>query len=67
VSESESELMQAYGITSEQICIYRYGNYKYTNLKDAINYAKRDSSEGNTSGALATDGSLASADNQKNK
>ncbi|WP_196140929.1 hypothetical protein [Aliikangiella sp. G2MR2-5] len=34
--------MKKYGITSEQKSIYRYKQYQYDVLQDAINYAKHE-------------------------
>ena len=40
MTHEESLLMKEYGITVHQKSIFTYGDYKYENLKDAVNYAK---------------------------
>lgn len=40
MTEEENELMKRYGITLEQRSVYLYKSYKYSHLKDAVNYAK---------------------------
>lgn len=42
VNEADKELIDKLGITCETKIIYRYKQYQYTSLKDAINYAKLD-------------------------
>ena len=39
--ESARRLMDHYGITAEQQSVYRYGEFRYGNLSDAINYAEK--------------------------
>lgn len=34
--------MERYGITRAHVDVYSYGEYRYTNLKDAVAQAKRD-------------------------
>ncbi|MGR8949713.1 MAG: hypothetical protein ACU84Q_16850 [Gammaproteobacteria bacterium] len=40
MTHEESLLMKEYGITEHQKSVFTYGDYKYENLKDAVNYAK---------------------------
>ena len=39
MSEKDEKLMADYGITSESKTVYRYKEYRYKNLEDAIRYA----------------------------
>lgn len=41
-SEANEKLMEDYGITSESKTVYRYKEYRYDNLEDAIRYAVID-------------------------
>jgi hypothetical protein len=38
----ELELMARHGITKEPVYIYRYRDWRYSNLNDALAQAKRD-------------------------
>jgi len=40
ISEEDKSLMKKYGITHTNKVVYQYKDYHYTNLTDAINYAK---------------------------
>lgn len=40
MKNDDISMMKKYGITCEQVNIYHYKQYQYTNLQDAINYAK---------------------------
>ena len=40
LAPSDEKQMETYGITYDGEC-YSYGEYKYENLSDAVNYAKR--------------------------
>ena len=40
MSEEDNALMSQYGITRESKLIYSYGQHRYENLKDAVNYAR---------------------------
>lgn len=51
MSEEEKELMERYGIAVEQKSVYFYKGYKYEHLKDALNYAKIDTSPRHESAA----------------
>ena len=42
VSASDLELMERYGIKRTPADYYNYGQYRYTNLKDAVAQAERD-------------------------
>lgn len=42
VQKSQDDEISDYGITTTQITYFHYGDYRYTNLKDAIAEAKRD-------------------------
>lgn len=39
MTEREAALMAQYGIVTETKTVYRYGQYQYGNLNDALNYA----------------------------
>lgn len=43
VDKTDEELMTDYGITSEPTSVYRYKEYKYSKLSDAVKYAKSES------------------------
>jgi len=38
----EAELMARFGITKEPLYIYRYRDWRYSNLSDALAQARRD-------------------------
>jgi len=42
VSDPDLESMERYGIKRTTADYYHYGQYRYTNLKDAIAQAERD-------------------------
>ncbi|MEN8129946.1 MAG: hypothetical protein ABFS45_07075 [Pseudomonadota bacterium] len=42
MSEQEKRLMAEYGITSTVKKVYRYKDYRYDRLSDAISYARSD-------------------------
>ena len=42
MSEEDRKFMTQYDITSESKLTYRYKQYRYENLKDAVNFAKID-------------------------
>ena len=42
MNEEEKELAEKLGIISEQKTIYLYKGHTYDNIKDAINYAEKD-------------------------
>ena len=42
VHKSEADEASEFGITTSQITYYHYGEYRYSNLKDAVAEAKRD-------------------------
>jgi hypothetical protein len=44
VPVSDHELMERYGISRTPADYFHYGQYRYTNLKDAIAQAERDRS-----------------------
>lgn len=39
MTEREAALVAQYGIVAETKTVYRYGQYQYGNLNDALNYA----------------------------
>lgn len=43
---SRLDLMARYGITEVPTPVFRYGDYRYTNLQDAIDAAERDRARG---------------------
>lgn len=42
IPTSDLELMERYGISRTATDYFNYGQYRYTNLKDAIAQAERD-------------------------
>jgi hypothetical protein len=40
MTEEESKLMEHYGVTAAQETVYLFNGAKYTDLKDALNYAR---------------------------
>jgi hypothetical protein len=51
MTEEEQQQMTRYGITAEEKTVYRYRNYKYENLAEALNFARIDSERKNESDA----------------
>lgn len=43
MTEDKENLMNQYGITSEQRTVYHFKNFKYDNFKDALVYARIES------------------------
>ena len=43
MSEQDKKLMAEYGITSTVKKVYRYKEYRYDRLSDALSYARTDS------------------------
>jgi len=44
-SAEDAEMMKKYGITRVPVEYFRYGEFRYTNLKDAIAQAERSRSQ----------------------
>ena len=44
----EQKLMTRYGITRESRTVFRYANYTYDRLEDAVNFARIDSDRQDT-------------------
>ena len=42
MNEQDKDLMEKHGITYSTEVIYRYKNFRYKKLEEAINYAKID-------------------------
>lgn len=42
MSEDEKVLMEKFGITCESKPVYKYMEHRYENLKDALDFAKKD-------------------------
>jgi hypothetical protein len=38
--QQTTQLMEQYGITTEQLSVYHYAGFRYSNLSDALNYAE---------------------------
>ncbi|WP_455204067.1 hypothetical protein [Kaarinaea lacus] len=45
MSNEDKALMEQFGITTESKTIYRYKEHRYENLKDALNFAKKETSQ----------------------
>jgi len=41
IGKSESADMSKYGITKKSVDVFYFGDYRYTNLRDAVAEAKR--------------------------
>jgi hypothetical protein len=41
MNDGDQRLMDLYGITEEIKSVYHFGDHKYDQLKDALNYAKK--------------------------
>ena len=42
VISSNKAQLESYGITSEETLVYRYKQYQYSRLQDAVNFASSD-------------------------
>ena len=42
MEETDREKLLQYGISCEEVIVYRYKSYRYENVADAINYAVLD-------------------------
>lgn len=45
-NDGDKSLMERYGIIRVPVDTFRYRNFRYTNLKDAVAQAKRDADAG---------------------
>ena len=49
IEQQTTKLMEHYGITTEQLSVYHYAGFRYSNLSDALNYAALIASRENAS------------------